>query len=204
MVAPDTVLLAAEDGAVAELEVPWPPLRHDPPLAGPAQEHRVPPLRAGAATAAPDPAVAALAAHAALPRTALLLLVRRGGFAAGLARDGALLDSSSGTRYVQARTAAGGWSQQRYARRRSGQAANLARAAADAAVTVLRRATNPQVVVVGGDRLLLREVLADPRLSDVAALPRGPLLDVPDPRAAVLRDVARRCRAVRVRVSVRR
>jgi hypothetical protein len=170
-----------------------------------------PPLPAATTSAAPDAAldaaraVAALAAHAALPRTALLLLVRRGGFAAGLARDASLLDSSSGTRYVQARTAAGGWSQQRYARRRSGQAASLARAAADAAVTVLdRAATPPEVLVPGGDRLLLREVLADLRLSAAAELPRGPLLDVPDPRAAVLHDVARRCRAVRVRVAVRR
>jgi Actinobacteria/chloroflexi VLRF1 release factor len=177
---PDAVHLDAGDGARAVLTVPWPPL-------APGSEQDAP---------------ARLAAHAARPRTALVLLVRRGGFAVGTARDGALLDHATGTRYVQARTAAGGWSQQRYARRRRGQAAVLADAAASAALRVLHRAPGPpDVLVPGGDRLLVAEVLADPGLAAVAALPRAPLLDVPDPRLDVLTAAAGRARAVRVLVT---
>ncbi|MFP5333767.1 MAG: acVLRF1 family peptidyl-tRNA hydrolase [Actinomycetes bacterium] len=173
---PDAVRLDARDGASAVLEVPWPPL---------------------------DPAertVAGLARHSLQPRLALLVLVRRGGYGAGLARDGRLLDHRVGTRYVQGRTAAGGWSQQRFARRRSGQAAQLERAAADAVRSVLGRAPRtPDVVVPGGDRLLVAAVLD--ALPDVAALPRGPLLDVRDPRLVVLQDAAQRARAVRVQLT---
>lgn len=173
---PDAVRLDARDGSSAVLEVPWPPL--DP----------------GART------VAGLVGHAARPRTALLVLVRRGGYGAGLARDGRLLDHHVGTRYVQGRTAAGGWSQQRFARRRSGQAAGLERAAVEAARAVLGRAcTPPDVAVPGGDRLLVTTVLD--ALPGVATLPRGPLLDVRDPRLGVLHDAAGRARAVRVRLT---
>ena len=182
---PDAVRLAAVDGAVADLEVPWPPLP-------------------GVHDAGGDP-VAALAAHAGAPRTALVVLVRRGGWAVGTAVAGELTDHTTGTRYVQSRTAAGGWSQQRYARRRTGQAAVLTGSAADAVVRVLGRRGDgdgpaPQVLVRGGDRLLVAEVLADPRLAAVAALPASPLLDVPDPRLDVLAAAARRALAVRVRV----
>lgn len=186
--APDAVRLEAPDGTRADLAVPWSPLVLPP---------GVPPEASGA-----EDAAALIAAHAALPRTALLLLVRRGGFAVGTARDGALLDHTTGTRYVQARTAAGGWSQQRYARRRAGQAAVLTGAAASAARRVLDRAGDPPVVVVpGGDRLLVAEVLADPRLAGAAALPRAPLLDVPEPRLDALTAAAQRARAVRVLVT---
>jgi len=181
---PDAVRLTAADGSRAELEVPWPPL----------------PLGTGGAGDPVDP-VDALAAHAGAPRTALVVLVRRGGWAVGTAVAGELTDHTTGTRYVQSRTAAGGWSQQRYARRRTGQAAVLAGAAADAVVKVLARsASAPQVLVRGGDRLLVAEVLSDPRLAAVAALPASPLLDVPDPRLDVLVAAAGRARAVRVRV----
>jgi hypothetical protein len=146
--------------------------------------------------------VALLARHAAAPRTALLVLVRRGGYGAGLARDGRLLAHAVGTRYVQGRTAAGGWSQQRFARRRSGQAAALAGSASDAVAKVLTESTKaPEVVVPGGDRALVAEVLADPRLARVTGLPRGPLLDVRDPRLVVLEEVAARARAVRIRLT---
>ena len=191
----DRVVLRASDGEVADLEVPWSPLRRH----GPGDPARTP-RPAGDGDDVPAVVVAALADHAARPRTALLLLVRRGGYAVGTAREGRLLDHSTGTRYVQSRTAAGGWSQQRYARRRSGQSAALVGAATAALATVLARAEDaPEVLVVGGDRLLVDAVLAGSG-DGVAALPRSPLLDVGDPRLAVLVDVAARARAVRVRV----
>ncbi|GAB2673849.1 acVLRF1 family peptidyl-tRNA hydrolase [Thalassiella azotivora] len=190
----EVLRLVGADGATADLEVPWPPADL------PTEPHD------GAPSAGtPAAAVVRLAEHAARPRTALLLLVRRGGYGAGLARDGRLLDHAVGTRYVQGRTAAGGWSQQRFARRRSGQAAALGGAAAEAVARVLGRVEGadhrPQVLVPGGDRGLVDDVLADPRLRSVAELPRGPLLDVRDPRLVVLQDVADRARRVRVRVT---
>lgn len=183
----DTVVLDAADATRAVMIVPWPPLVLEPPDDGSSPGADV---------------LAALVAHAALPRTAVVLLVRRGGYSAGLARDGTLLDHSGGTRYVQGRTAAGGWSQQRYAHRRANQADALVGAAASTASHVVERSTAaPEVLVVGGDRALLDDVLAHPSLAALAALPRGPLLDVPDPRHAVLVDAARRARCVRVLVT---
>ncbi|TNM64625.1 hypothetical protein FHN55_14065 [Streptomyces sp. NP160] len=199
--APERLLLRAADGEAADLEVPWPPL--PAPVVSPSLS---------AAVAEDDDAgarVAALAAHAAADRTALLVLVRRGGWAVGLARGGELLDGAHGTRYVQSRTAAGGWSQQRYARRRANQADGLVSAALDGLGALLARAGGPsgplapQVLVPGGDRQLVAGVLDGvpaPAASQLLALPRGPLLDVPDPRRAVLAAAARRARCVRVRV----
>ena len=184
---PQALVLDAADGARAVLAVPWSPLGV-----------------VGGGTVRGDPATVldALAAHAALPRTAAVLLVRRGGYAVGLARDGVLLDHSGGTRHVQGRTAAGGWSQQRYARRRAHQADALVGAAAATLRRVLARSSAvPDVLVVGGDRALVDDVLSDPALTAVAALPRSSVLDVPDPRHAVLIEAARRARAVRVVVT---
>jgi hypothetical protein len=145
-------------------------------------------------------AVSWLTREAARERRAALLLVRRGGYAVGTAQGAALEVHKVGSRYVQGRTAAGGWSQQRFARRRAGQAAGLVDAAADAARTAWSGAS-PEVLVVGGDRALVQQVLDDPRLGRVAALPRSPLLDVRDPRLDVLRDALRRSRCVRVRLT---
>ena len=51
-----------------------------------------------------------------------LVLVRRGGHAVGRDEGGDLVAHTCGTAYVQGRTKKGGWSQQRYARRRGNQA----------------------------------------------------------------------------------
>lgn len=179
--APDHVRLRADDGTLAELEVPWPPWS-------------VPPSTDLGLV------VGVLARHAQRSRTLGLLLVRRGGWAAGTCRDGRLLSHKSGSRYVQSRTAAGGWSQQRYARRRSGQADALVAAVVDA---VAERLTPDELdgLVMGGDRQLVRAVLDHKRLAALAQLPRSPLLEVPDPKAAVLEQVAGRTLAVRVRLT---
>lgn len=124
-----------------------------------------------------------------------LVLVRRGGYAVGLARGGVLAEHRCGTRYVQSRTAAGGWSQQRFARRRGNQADELVRAVAGHALRILPPGI-PAALVVGGDRTLVGAVLADPRLAHLGALPRRGLHDLPDPRLGVLRAALRRGRAV--------
>ena len=125
-----------------------------------------------------------------------LVLVRRGGYAVGLAVRGRLAAHKCGTRYVQSRTAAGGWSQQRFARRRGNQADELVRGVAEHAVRILPATAGLHGLVVGGDRTLVRDVLADPRLAHLDGLPRRELYDVPDPRLAVLQEAVLRGRAV--------
>lgn len=133
-----------------------------------------------------------------------LILVRRGGYAVGLARDGVFVSSKVGRRRVQGRTAAGGWSQQRFARRRVNQAAELVDAVAGHAARLLvgeQRGQHDQhgitaALVLGGDRTLCSEVLAAPALAPLRALPTRELPDLPDPDAAVLRRALWRGMAV--------
>ncbi|MFC3687563.1 acVLRF1 family peptidyl-tRNA hydrolase [Aquipuribacter hungaricus] len=144
-----------------------------------------------------------LAALAAAPRTLLVCLVRRGGWTVGVVRDGSVLSGSSGRRYVQGTTAAGGWSQQRYARRRSGQAGKLADDASSAVARVLDVAAGlpsgaaPDAVVVGGDRALADVVLA-PTVAE--GWPRLGPLEVGEPRRVDLEAAASRVLALRVTV----
>ena len=126
-----------------------------------------------------------------------LVLVRRGGYAVGLDSGGELLAHSCGTRYVQSRTKKGGWSQQRYARRRGNQADGVVTKVVELVGRHLPKG-GADALVVGGDRGLVDQVLADPRASHLARLPRRTLWDIPDPRLTVLRDAARRARAVRI------
>ena len=104
---PDVVALVGADGARAWIEVPFPPLTGD------------------------------LIEHVDRDRRVGVLLVRRGGHAAGVFDGAALVASKVGSSYVQGTTKAGGWSQQRYARRRANQADAAFAHAADAAVRVL-------------------------------------------------------------------
>jgi Actinobacteria/chloroflexi VLRF1 release factor len=176
---PEVVTAAAADGAVAELHVPFPPL---------------------AAPMTADP-IASFVAHAAQDRLVGVLLVRRGGYAAGVFQGTALVASKVGSRHVQGRSAAGGWSQQRFARRRAGQSRIAMSAAADvAAPLLLPYAGRLDGLVLGGDRASVATVLEDPRLAPLRGLPLGPHLDVPDPRLVVLERAARQFRAVRIRV----
>ena len=70
-----------------------------------------------------------------------MLLVRLGGYAAGVftGYPPALADAKTGSRLVHGRSAAGGWSQHRFARRREKQANEALDAAADTAVLVFGR-----------------------------------------------------------------
>ncbi len=127
-----------------------------------------------------------------------IVLLRRGGYAVGLAAAGRLTAHKTGTRYVQSRTAAGGWSQHRFARRRSNQADALVGVVAGHAARLLvaGRRGIPAGLVVGGDRTLAASVLAEPLLRPLSGLPRRELYDLPDPRLAVLREALRRGRSV--------
>ena len=142
-------------------------------------------------------ASAFVAAVQQIPRTGVIL-VRRGGFAAAVVEGDAVLASDVGKRHVQGRTAAGGWSQQRFARRRDKQVHELVEAAADYAVRVIVTALPVAYVATGGDRPLIDEVLADTRLRPLATVPRGPHLDVPDPRRDVVMSLPERLSTLRI------
>ena len=145
-----------------------------------------------------------------------VILVRRGGYAVARLRGGRLVLHKVGTRYVQSRTAAGGWSQQRFARRRDNQADELAAAVADHAARILIDLAAPvdetgeialgssppgPGLIVGGDRQLVAQVLSDRRLAALRELPRRALYDVGDPNRAVLETAIKRGTAVRVTIS---
>jgi Actinobacteria/chloroflexi VLRF1 release factor len=121
----ESVIFAAPDGAVAQCHAPF------PPVAG---------LEADAGAAA---WAEAIAAHALAPRTVGVLLVRLGGYAVGVFTGSPprLAVSKTGSRLVHGRSAAGGWSQHRFARRREKQANEALQAAADAAAGVFGRWT---------------------------------------------------------------
>jgi peptide subunit release factor 1 (eRF1) len=141
----------------------------------------------------------ALHAHLAAPRRVGIVLVRLGGYSLGVARDGAVEASTTGTRPVHGRNRKGGSSSGRFARRRDNQARVALDAAADAAVRfLLPLGDTLDAVVLGGDAAALDDLRADRRLSALLARAEPRVLDVPEPRRAVLDEAARRVRAVEV------
>jgi hypothetical protein len=183
------VSFRAADGAAAECHPPFPPL--PAPAGGNWPE---------------DPADLAglVAAHATADRTVGVFLVRLGGFAAGVFTGSPprLVSSKVGSRLVHGRSAAGGTSQHRFARRRDNQATAAIAAAADTAAKVLvPYAERLDAVVLGGDRKAMSGARADPRLRPVMKLAVDRFLTVPDPRLAVLRDTPRLFLAVRIHVT---
>jgi hypothetical protein len=164
------------DGTAATIEVPFGPM-----MVGDAEP------------------VEALLAHLAGLGALGLILVRGGAHSVGVSRDGVVLSSSTDRAYLQGRTAAGGWSQQRFARRRENQRT----ASYDSAATTVARiltpiATSLTGLVLGGDRGGLTEVLADTRLAALAALPVRTFPDIAEPRRAVLDEIAGRSLSVEI------
>jgi len=150
----------------------------------------------------PGPALlTSLATAARVPHRAAVLLVRRGRWAVGVFDGGDLVVSKVDARQVQGRTAAGGWSQQRFARRRGHQTDAVVEHAIETAVRVLLpHAGSVVALFTGGDRGLIDEVLADPRLAPLAAVRREPALDVGEPTKAVLLETPKQFRAVDVHI----
>jgi hypothetical protein len=129
-----------------------------------------------------------------------VLVVRRGGFAVALARGPEVLDRKVGRRHVQGRSKAGGWSQQRFARRRDNQAREAFAATADHAARILAAdvAHRLDALAVGGDRSALHQVLTDPRLGRLAEVAQITVGGVGDPRPDTVRRVLERVRSVQV------
>lgn len=144
----------------------------------------------------------ALAAHAATDRRVGVLLVRLGGFAAGVFDGPALVSSKVGSRHVQGRSAAGGWSQQRFARRRANQADAALDAAAETAARILLPGCDLlDALVLGGERKAVDRVLVDRALTTLGKVPVEPrFLSVPDPRLDVLRATPAQFRSVTIRL----
>jgi Actinobacteria/chloroflexi VLRF1 release factor len=183
----DVVEVTAADGSWARLLPPFPPL---PPAAA----------EVGAEVGAEAP-YGGIVGHVVTDRRVGVLLVRLGGHAAGVFEGTRLIASKVGSRQVHGRSSAGGWSQQRFARRREGQVRVALDAAADVAARVLApEAARLDALVLGGDRRSVDAVLADRRLERLRPLVVEPLLDVPDPRLAVLQKTPETFRAVRVDV----
>jgi hypothetical protein len=170
---PQQLTLVAADGTVAHL--------HPPPGAG-----------AGAD-------LDGFLAAARQPRRIGLLLARQAALAVGVACGGELEVSKVDSWYVQGRTAAGGWSQQRFARRRGNQAAAAAGKAAGVAARVLLPAADRlAALVTGGDRRTVEAILADPRLAALLPLRSARHLAVATPNLAVLRVAVPGARAVEI------
>jgi hypothetical protein len=197
----ESVTFAAPDGAIAECHPPFPPVRAAAGLVGHPAEY-----------------ADAVAAHALTPRTVGVLLVRLGGYAAGIFTGSppVLTASKTGSRLVHGRSAAGGWSQHRFARRREKQAAEALQAAASAAAEVFGRlgasprrsgdkeketAAGLDAVVLGGDKRAVAALRDEPRLAPYLDLAVERFLSVPDPKLAVLKDTPRLFLAVRIRLT---
>ena len=197
----EPAVFTAADGAVACCHAPF------PPVAGlgvtPAPEQAAP-EQAAPEQAAPEQAARVIAAHAAAGRTVGVLLVRLGGYAAGVFAGAPprLAASKVGSRLVHGRSAAGGQSQQRFARRREKQAAEALAAAADTAAAVFGRYGRPlDALVLGGDRRAVAGLRDDPRLRGYFGVAVERFLTVPDPRLAVLRETPRQFRAIRIQLT---
>jgi Actinobacteria/chloroflexi VLRF1 release factor len=206
-----SVTFTAPDGAVAECHPPFPPIDEVGEAAGATDVVRV---------------TEAIAAHTRRPRTVGVLLVRLGGYAAGVftGYPPALADAKTGSRLVHGRSAAGGWSQHRFARRREKQANEALDAATRAAADVFGRwggtrersgelitarsgdaaaARRPQLdaVVLGGDKRAMAELRRDPRIAPYLAIATDRFLTVPDPKRTVLEDAPRLFLAVKIRLT---
>ncbi|GHF37878.1 hypothetical protein FHX82_006333 [Amycolatopsis bartoniae] len=169
------VVVTARNGTTATAVVPFPPL------------------------AGSGPPTVRLGIHAKRPRRVGLVLVRLGAHSVGIAEGARVLVSRTDRHHVQARSAAGGWSQHRFARRREDQARQALRDAADDVHDVLvPRAGELAAVVLGGDRHALAQLRADARLGPVFSLAVDRVLDVTEPRRAVLDEAARRARDVEI------
>ncbi len=173
---PDRLELAAGDGTTATIEVPFAPM----------------------AIGVREP-IEALVDHLAGISLLGLVLVRGGAHSVGTAKDGVVLSSSTDRAYLQGRTAAGGWSQQRYARRRGNQlTASLADSAAAVERSLLPFAGRLGGLVLGGDAAALKRVMAEPALAPLRALPSRMFGDIAEPRRSVLDAVAARSLVVRI------
>jgi hypothetical protein len=195
------VVFHAADGAIAECHIPFPPLPPAPASGTPASRGVA---SDSLADSEPRASATRMAAHALADRTVGVLLVRLGGYAAGVftGTDQHLAASKVGSRLVHGRSAAGGQSQRRFARRREKQANEALGAAADTAAAVFGPYNGRlDAVVLGGDKRAMSGLADDPRLRPFLDLAVDRFLTVPDPRLAVLKSAPRMFTAIHIRLT---
>ncbi len=187
----NTLALLAADGTAARIDLS---------VTHPAEALIAAAPEGGAEAVPARDVIATLARTAELEGRTGVVLLRRGGYAVGVVEDGRLLASKTGTRYVQSRTATGGWSQQRFARRRANQASGLVYAAAE---QVQRLISGAEVrrLAYGGDKVLCAELMRHRLVLPLSSLPKLPFVDVPDPRLQVLQHAARNLNSFTITVS---
>lgn len=159
----DGVMLAMRDGATVLLTPPWP-------------DNGRPGRGIGL--------VEQLAALAAQERRVGIVLVRRGGYAAGVAVAGKLVASKVGTASSRSRGGDLG-------------AAVAERAASEASKVFFGQGF--EYLATGGDKLLVESVLAMPALRTFRDRPRLAPLAVADPKMVVLEKAAADFSSVRIR-----
>lgn len=178
--------VSAADGSLAECELP---------------------LWGGGPTRPPEgdahDLIEAFTEQALKPYRVGVLLARRRGFATGIFTGDRLGESKVDSSYVQSRTAAGGWSQQRYARRRGNQAAHAAGKAADTIHRILvANLDSLAAVVTAGDRAAVDAILADPRLAVLTDKLAPPHIgDVGEPKLAILKELPKKFWTVRIHLT---
>jgi len=175
----DMISVAGGDGTAAVLQVPFGPM-----------------------TVGDREPIEALLHHLSGLGALGVVLVRGGAHSVGVVRDGLVLSSSTDRAYLQGRTAAGGWSQQRFARRRENQrTASFENASTTTARLLVPLAASLRGLVLGGDKHALAEVFADSRLVVLENLPRRVFGDIAEPRRAVLDEIATRSLSVEIVIS---
>lgn len=174
-IAPTLVTARSADGSTVSFDVPVAPLA--------------------------DLTMPGLVGHLARSWSIGILLVRRGGFAIARLAGDTVVESKVGQRHVQGRSKAGGWSQQRFARRRDNQARSAFDAAAGYVEAMLvPYARSMDLVAVGGDRSAADAVLGAPELAALGAVPQQWLGGLPDPRRSVLDRAVHEVRSLRVEI----
>jgi hypothetical protein len=172
----DLLVADSPDGSSAALDVPFAPLE--------------------------NLSAEGLAEHLARPWSIGVVIVRKGGFAVAHVVGPDTVASKIGRRHVQSRTKAGGWSQQRFARRRD----NQAREAYDAASGYVSEILLPHVeqldlLVTAGDRTAADAVFDSRALTPLLGVAQRWLPGVPDPTRAVLDKTIAAARSVDVTVT---
>jgi Actinobacteria/chloroflexi VLRF1 release factor len=139
-------------------------------------------------------------------RLVAVLLVRMGGYVAGVLDGEEIVASKVGTRFVKGRHKKGGSSSNRFRRRRGEQERELVDAAAEEAARVLGPwRDRVSHAALGGDRSAVSRVLesrADLAWLEPLALER--FFDVPDPRLRVLEALPYQLYAAKVMEERRR
>lgn len=161
----DGVLLAMRDGATALLCAPWPDDG-----------------RPGRGTGSLE----RLASLAAQERRLALVLVRRGGYAVGIAVGGKLVAHKVGSASARSRGGDAG--------------AAVAERAAQEAARIFDASTF-EYLATGGDKLLVESALAAPALRRYTTLPRLAPLAVVDPRMDVLTRAATDFSSIHIKIT---